>query len=163
VQLTRKGDAWEVKIADASHRVACVYGPSTAAAGGATVDELALDVDGRPYRALVARTRDRVLVSLGGRVFSFETGDESRAAGRAGGQSGRVEAPMPGKVISVLVAPGATVEVGQPLVVLEAMKMETTLAAEVAGTVATVRAEAGAVVAAGELLVVITPSESASG
>jgi len=163
VQLARQGDAWDAKVADTSHRVTCVHGPSTAAAGGATVEELALEVDGRPYRALVARTRDRVLVSLGGRIVSFETGDEARAASGGGARSGRVEAPMPGKVVSVLVAPGATVDVGQPLVVLEAMKMETTLTAEVAGTVAAVPAEAGAVVAAGELLVEITPSESASG
>ncbi len=163
VQLARQGDVYDAKVADASHRVACVHGPTTRAAGGATVEELALEVDGRPHRALVARTRDRVLVALGGRVFSFETGEETRAAGGGGARSGRVEAPMPGKVVSVLVAPGATVEIGQPLVVLEAMKMETTLTSEVAGTVAAVRAQAGAVVGAGDLLVEVTPSAPAGG
>jgi acetyl/propionyl-CoA carboxylase alpha subunit len=160
VQLTRRDDAWDATVGDASHRVACVHGPLAAAAGGATVEELALEVDGQPFRVLVARTRDRVLVGMGGRVFTFETGEETRAVGAGGARSGRVEAPMPGKVVSVLVAPGATVEVGQPVVVLEAMKMETTLTAEVAGTVASVPAQAGAVVGAGELLVEITPSET---
>jgi biotin carboxyl carrier protein len=65
---------------------------------------------------------------------------------------------MPGKVIAVLVAAGDTVEAGQPVVVLEAMKMESTLAAEVAGTVAAVSATPGATVGAGELLVEITPA-----
>ena len=50
------------------------------------------------------------------------------------------------------------VEVGQALVVLEAMKMESTLAAEVAGRVTSVRATAGASVAAGDLLVEIAPA-----
>ena len=50
------------------------------------------------------------------------------------------------------------VEVGQALVVLEAMKMESTLAGEVAGRVTSVRAVAGATVAAGDLLVEITPA-----
>jgi biotin carboxyl carrier protein len=158
VQLSRQGDDYDAKVGDASHRVACVHGPMSAGAGGATVEELALDVDGQPFRAVVARTRDRVLVALGGRVFAFETGEETRAAGGGGARSGRVEAPMPGKVVSVLVAPGATVDVGQPVVVIEAMKMETTLTAEVAGTVAAVPAQPGAVVGAGELLVEITPS-----
>src|SRR2546422_4483820 len=38
--------------------------------GGATVEELALEVDGRPHRALVARIRDRVLVAVAGRVWT---------------------------------------------------------------------------------------------
>jgi len=57
----------------------------------------------------------------------------------------------------VLVAEGDVVEVGQALVVLEAMKMESTLAAEVAGRVTSVRAVAGATVAGGDVLVEITP------
>jgi biotin carboxyl carrier protein len=88
-------------------------------------------------------------------VFTFETGDESGGA-HAGAGSGVVTAPMPGKVIAVLVAVGETVEVGQPLVVLEAMKMESTLSAEVAGRVTAVATIAGATVAAGDLLVEIT-------
>src|SRR6266576_3558950 len=136
----------------AAHRVArLAVGPRTTAAGGATVEELALEVDGRPHRALVARTRDRVLVAVAGRVWTFESGEEARGAHGAAG-SGAVSAPMPGKVVSVLVAEGQVVEVGQALVVLEAMKMESTLAAEVAGRVTAVRATAGASVAAGDLL-----------
>ncbi len=126
-------------------------------AGGATVEELALEVDGRPHRALVARIRDRVLVAVAGRVWTFESGEEARGAHAAAG-SGAVTAPMPGKVVAVLVAEGDVVEVGQALVVLEAMKMESTLAAEVAGRVTAVRATAGASVAAGDLLVEIAPA-----
>jgi biotin carboxyl carrier protein len=56
----------------------------------------------------------------------------------------------------VLVAAGDAVTAGQPLVVIEAMKMETTLAAEIDGTVRSVAAEAGAMVDAGSVLVEIT-------
>src|SRR5207249_2213963 len=79
-----------------------------------------------------------VLVAVAGRVWTFEIGEEARGAHGAAG-SGAVTAPMPGKVVSVLIAEGDVVEVGQPLVVLEAMKMESTLAAEVAGRVTAVR------------------------
>jgi len=155
VALGRDTDAGAATVDGTAHRVAVLAsGPRTSAAGGAIVEELALEVDGRPWRAVVAHQRGRVLVSVGGRVFAFETGDEAAARHDATG-SGIVTAPMPGKIISVLVAEDDAVVVGQPLVVLEAMKMETTLAAEIAGRVRTVRAVAGATVAAGDVLVEI--------
>jgi acetyl/propionyl-CoA carboxylase alpha subunit len=65
----------------------------------------------------------------------------------------RLVAPMPGTVLRVLVAPGDEVQARQPLVVLEAMKMETPVSAPFAGRVSAVHAEEGASVAAGALLV----------
>jgi biotin carboxyl carrier protein len=163
VSLVPGGDAIDVAVDGDAHRVArLAAGPRAAAAGGAAVEELALEVDGRPCRALVARVRERggerVLVALGGRVYAFEAGEETRG-GHAGAGSGTVTAPMPGKVVAVLVAVGDAVVVGQPLVVLEAMKMESTLAAEVAGRVATVAAVAGATVAGGDVLIEIVPAD----
>ena len=127
-------------------------GPRTAAAG-ATVHELWLEIAGRPCRALVARLRDRVLVTLDGLLYTFETGDAARGKAHGGGGSGLVTAPMPGKVIAVLVAVGDTVEAGQPLVLVEAMKMETTLAAGIAGKVQKVSIAPGQLVDAGQVLV----------
>jgi biotin carboxyl carrier protein len=159
VSVVPDGDAVDGTVDGAAHRVARLAGRAPAAAG---VEDLALEIDGRPYRALVARVRERgserVLVAIAGRVYAFETGDESGGQ-HAGAGSGTVAAPMPGKVVAVLVAVGDTVAVGQPLVVLEAMKMESTLAAEVAGRVATVAAVAGATVAGGDVLVEIVASD----
>ncbi|HEV7731245.1 MAG TPA: biotin/lipoyl-containing protein [Candidatus Binatia bacterium] len=129
-------------------------GPVTTT-GGWTVEDMTVTVDGRPRRAVVARRSDRVLVSLDGRVHAFALGDAERRAAGGGAGSGSVTAPMPGKVVRVLVAVGDVVETGQALVVLEAMKMETTLAAEVAGTVKAVHAEAGGMVDAGAVIVEI--------
>ena len=103
------------------------------------------------------RAGDRLLVSLDGRVHAFDLGEAPRR-GAAGGGLGLTVAPMPGKVLQVLVAVGDAVEPGQPLVVLEAMKMETTLRAEIAGTVARGGAPSpGDMVDAGAVLVEITP------
>lgn len=71
----------------------------------------------------------------------------------AGGK--KVTAPMPGNVIKVLVAPGDEVKKGQKLLVFEAMKMENDLTSPADGVVAEVNTSEGAVMAAGELLVVI--------
>jgi biotin carboxyl carrier protein len=67
----------------------------------------------------------------------------------------RITAPMPGKVVRVLVAPGAPLEARQGVVVVEAMKMENELRAPRAGTVRDVLAREGALVEAGALLVTI--------
>ena len=159
VRLVPEEGGFAATIADTLHHVVVLAaGPRSAAAGGATAEELALEIDGRPRRALVVRVRDRVLVALDGRVHAFETGEAARGTGHGGAGSNVVTAPMPGKVVAVLVATGDAVEPGQPLVVLEAMKMESTFAAEIAGVVRAVHAVAGALVDAGQVLVELEPA-----
>jgi 3-methylcrotonyl-CoA carboxylase alpha subunit len=118
--------------------------------------ELGLLVDGRVVRALVAREGAHVLVAIGSRVYRFAVGAAEAGAGAvAAAGSGTVTAPMPGKIVAVLVRAGDAVVAGQPVVVLEAMKMESTLTAEIAGTVAQVHVAAGATVDGGAVLVEI--------
>ena len=69
----------------------------------------------------------------------------------AGGQM----APMPGKVSSVHVVPGDSVQAGQPLVIMEAMKMEHTITAPVASAVSEVRCAVGDQVDNGQVLVIL--------
>jgi acetyl-CoA/propionyl-CoA carboxylase biotin carboxyl carrier protein len=79
----------------------------------------------------------------------------ARASSGHGGGSGTIAAPMQGTIVKVLIAPGDAVEVGQSLLVLEAMKMENNIAAETSGTVTDVRVEAGQSVGTGDVLVII--------
>jgi acetyl-CoA/propionyl-CoA carboxylase biotin carboxyl carrier protein len=78
-------------------------------------------------------------------------------AGASGGGagSGTISAPMQGTIVKVLVAEGDAVEVGQSVLVLEAMKMENHISAEKSGTVKEVRIAAGDTVGTGDVLVVI--------
>jgi propionyl-CoA carboxylase alpha chain len=69
--------------------------------------------------------------------------------------SGSLLAPMPGTVVSVAVEAGQQVESGQPVLVLEAMKMQHTVSAPYAGTVTEIDVKPGAQVAAGEVLAVV--------
>jgi len=78
-----------------------------------------------------------------------------RRQGGTGAADGRVVAPMPGRVVKVLVTPGTRVEARQGVVVVEAMKMENELRAPIAGVVREVRAVEGASVDAQAVLVVI--------
>jgi biotin carboxyl carrier protein len=79
----------------------------------------------------------------------------SRRAKLSGDGPVEVRAQMPGKVIKVLVEPGASVEAGQGLVVVEAMKMQNEMKAPKSGKVARVHAREGATVTAGEPLAVV--------
>ncbi len=70
-----------------------------------------------------------------------------------GGADREIRAPMPGLVLRLLVAAGDTVEAGQSVAVLEAMKMENELKAPAAGTIAAVHTEEGAAVGKNDLLI----------
>ena len=73
------------------------------------------------------------------------------AAPAAGGTT--IEAPMPGKILNVKVAPGQAVKYGEVVIIMEAMKMETEIVAPADGTVAQVLVQTGAMVDTGAALV----------
>jgi acetyl/propionyl-CoA carboxylase alpha subunit len=121
-----------------------------------------LVVDGRLVRALVARDGRDVLVAVGGTVHRFSLlppGADAAPRPRAAG-SGQVLAPMPGKVLDVLVHAGDHVLPGDPVAVVEAMKMEHTLRAEIEGTVGAVHVAPGTMVDGAQLLLEIRPEPS---
>ena len=99
-------------------------------------------------------------VRVGNHSYQVQLSDPKRlrgagaAAGHEGGRA-QVLAPMPGKVVRVLVEQGQTVELGDGLVVVEAMKMQNELKSPKAGTIAELHAQVGATVKAGEVLVVV--------
>jgi len=98
------------------------------------------------------RDGDTVHLFWRGRAYRFEQETErSRATHRHAG--GGLEAPMPGKVIAVKVAPGDTVMKGDELLVVEAMKMENAVRAPREGRVKSVSAKVGDMVSPGVVLV----------
>ena len=77
------------------------------------------------------------------------------AASAHGDGAARIVAPMPGKVVRVLVAKGDSVEAGVGIVVVEAMKMQNEMKAPKAGTVSTLNVEVGTTVNGGDVLAII--------
>jgi acetyl/propionyl-CoA carboxylase alpha subunit len=117
-----------------------------------------LEIDGLVHEAAVLVTPHAVQVSHLGHTFVLERPDAFGPGGRVVVADGTVTAPMPGTVLAVEVADGATVTEGQLLGVMEAMKMELTLKAPFDGTVTSVAAVAGAQVALGAELFVVERS-----
>jgi biotin carboxyl carrier protein len=116
-------------------------------------------LDGAIREIRVMQTPEGLRAEVAGRRFAVEVSDprDTSRGSRASIGSGRqnITAPMPGKVVRVLVNAGDAVEVGQGLVVVEAMKMQNELKASRPGRVMEVRTSAGQTVGAGDTLVVL--------
>ncbi|HZB93245.1 MAG TPA: acetyl/propionyl/methylcrotonyl-CoA carboxylase subunit alpha [Stellaceae bacterium] len=132
---------------------------SEAAARPGADGALALDLDGRRSEATVLRQGDDfwVVTDDGTWRLSYIDPLAPKAAEAAAG--GRLTAPMPGKVAQVLAMSGSTVKRGQPLMVLEAMKMEHTIAAPADGTVERVNYAPGDLVEEGAELIAFAAAE----
>ena len=111
-------------------------GQTTTAAGSfAGASELRVDLGGRRINVTVVSANEKRHVFIDGVCFIFSAIDPLFHAGSGGGAEGGLTAPMPGKVIALIAPVGARVEKGAPLLILEAMKMEHTIAAPAAGLV----------------------------
>lgn len=117
---------------------------------------MSLVIEGQQYRCIL----DGDGVLIGGRRFAFEMNDPRSLQGRRGAGGGAVgpravKAPMPGRVVRVLVAAGDEVTEQQGVVVIEAMKMQNELKSPKAGKVARVAVAVGDAVGAGDVLAVV--------
>ncbi len=116
-----------------------------------------VEVNGRRFGVTVWVPESQVgaVAAPGGAGKSSPRPRRSTGASAAAAGSGNVAVPMQGTIVKVLVAVGDTVEEGQTVCVLEAMKMENNIAADKSGTVTEVKAEAGQSVGSGDVVVVI--------
>lgn len=121
---------------------------------------LSLIVQGHAYRCVLDEGPVETAIHAGGQRFLLSIEDprsltsRRRKGGASGGQQ-VIKAPMPGRIVRVLVQSGDEVAAHQGVVVIEAMKMQNELKTARAGKVAEIKTETGATVAAGEVLLVI--------
>lgn len=108
-------------------------------------------VDGRPYELVVDHDLRWLRARSG--LHRVEVHDLEASVPRPPSGDGRVKAPIPGVITRVFVEPGETVAAGQPLLVLEAMKMENEIRAPRAGTVQMLGVAPGQVVSLGAIMV----------
>jgi 3-methylcrotonyl-CoA carboxylase alpha subunit len=130
--------------------------PSQPLADGAIV----IECGGRRMRAFAARVGEWVAVSVGPQSFIFRLQEAGRRGARRGLATPLLTAPMPGKVLKIMVREGDEVQAGQPLIIIEAMKMETTLAAEGPARVKAIPVTPGQMVDAGGVLMELSPLDS---
>ena len=110
-------------------------------------DRWSLLIGERSYEVRVDRDKTNYTVEMGGRVWTFCLTDPTRAVLRPGGGvrhgAGLIKAPMPGRVVKILVEEGQKVQHGDGLLVVEAMKMENELSAPRDGIIKTIHVGEG--------------------
>ena len=149
VELEKSGESWRV----------CLDGqPVDADVAFVAPRTLSILLFGRSFEVRIAEQPDGMLkINAGGREFAAQIVDTRAWRGRAHGSAeagGRqsIQAPMPGKVIRLLVSEGQSVEAGQGLLVVEAMKMQNEVRSPKTGTVQRILAKEGQPVNAGDVL-----------
>lgn len=121
---------------------------------------LSLMVSGRVYEIQLERQGGEIWLWSGGVRHKVEVSDPRSLRGRrtaAGGDRGpqKITAPMPGKVVRVLVTENSEVEAGQGVIVVEAMKMQNEIKSPKKGTVRKLNTVVGVAVNAGDVLAVV--------
>ncbi len=120
------------------------------------IDRARLRIGGALHDVIFATPEDGLIhLAMGGTSFTLRNAFAASALGDEAGGGGRVAAPMHGQILEVFVSEGQAVRKGDRLAVLEAMKMQHQITAEVDGTVSAVLCKPGTQVPAGELLVEI--------
>ena len=114
-----------------------------------------LRMGGRRFTVAVARDGNAVEVAVNGERFQLRPAASAASGGAAADVGGPVRAPMPGKVVDIPVAVGDAVVAGDPVIVVEAMKLRNSLAATTTGTIAAIHCQLDEQVNAGQVLVEI--------
>ena len=133
--------------------------PARAVRRGADVLELTYGGRRRGYGRVMDELADTLWLAEGGRTWAVAEHSLLDVDATATGEAGPVTSPMPGTVLAVKVELDAEVSAGQPLLVVEAMKMEHTITAPIDGVVSEIAVKAGQKVALEETLAVVTPRE----
>ncbi|HXP03436.1 MAG TPA: acetyl/propionyl/methylcrotonyl-CoA carboxylase subunit alpha [Stellaceae bacterium] len=147
VAATASGDSWQLQIGERGCHAAAAFSVD----GGASVT-----LDDTRSRAIVLAHADTLAMFIDGESWRLERVDPLAPPAGADAHAGRLSAPMPGRVVQLLVAAGDSVKQGQPLIVIEAMKMEHTIAAPRDGAVETVRYAVGDLVEEGAELIALS-------
>ncbi|HEY0845636.1 MAG TPA: acetyl/propionyl/methylcrotonyl-CoA carboxylase subunit alpha [Noviherbaspirillum sp.] len=126
LSVSYRENGWAIRQGDASAVMTLVERDG---------QQLVIKLDGAAVRGTVVRDGEMFHVFTGGAHFQLKYNDPLAHAGESEAEGGRLTAPMPGKIVAVLVDKGKSVEKGDPLLIMEAMKMEHTIAAPANGTV----------------------------
>ncbi len=148
VQVAYVPGGWTIDYRDAASKMTIIRRDA---------DGLMIRLDDETVHGNVVRDGDVFHVFVGGTHHVLPYTDPLAHAGEAEAEGGRLTAPMPGKIVAVSVANGAAVAKGASLLIMEAMKMEHTIAAPANGVVEDVLYAVGDQVVEGAQLLVFKP------
>ena len=118
------------------------------------MNKISLDFNGKKIEGYAQTIQGRLWVHIKGNTYTFEgtRGTRKRRSVEGKSSSTLITAPMPGKITRIFVEEGQTIELGQAVVVMEAMKMEYTLKSELATSIEKINVKVGDQVQLGQML-----------
>lgn len=151
LEVEREGDRCRFRLGDQPERLAQLIEVEPGV--------YSVLLGGKSYEAHAEKGAGCAWITIRGHRFRVAINDPRRwspkRAGAHGAEREDIIAPMPGKIVRLLVEPGQTVEAGQGVVVVEAMKMQNEMKARRGGRVAAIPVRAGETVSAGTILATI--------
>ena len=146
------GTTYEVSLNGQSQRITLL---------AARDDAVTFSIEGQPVHAYIVRAGSQSLVSIDGQTYAFDhelpKHDRVRQRGDGGGFEPEIRSPMPGKILDIKVVEGETVEEGQVLILVEAMKMENALTSEGNALVTKIHVSEGDLVDLGQVVIELEP------
>jgi biotin carboxyl carrier protein len=150
LELNRVDDGWLCRLGGRAVEIDAVL---------ARRDVISLIIDGKAYEVKREQTPTDMHLWLGSVRYAAQVLDPRSLRSRAGADGGqgprKLIAPMPGKIVRVLVKENSEVDAGQGLLVVEAMKMQNEIKSPKKGIVRKIVAAAGESVSAGDILAVV--------
>jgi biotin carboxyl carrier protein len=150
LELKRDADRWSCRVDGRAVEVDAVL---------ARPDVLSLRIGNLAYEVKHERVAGETYLWVGSERFAAEVRDPRSLRGRAHAvddhEPKKLTAPMPGKVVRVLVTEGTEVEAGAGVLVVEAMKMQNEIKSPKKGTIRKILVNAGTAVNAGDLLAIV--------
>jgi len=165
--VTVDGEEHEIELVERLGHLFVSHGGEPISVDYQAVDDLgqvALFVGDTSYAVSIEGDLEHALVTIAGHVYHVDVEDERERAAhdaereRTGGAT-EVKGIMPGIVVETLVGEGDAVDKGQPLLILEAMKMQNEIVAPIRGVVAGLHVAQGQTVGTGALLATLLPPE----
>jgi len=126
LEIAYRREGWQVQVGGQA---------ASMSLAGREDTQFTIKLDGAVVRGHVVRDGQAIHVFHAGQHVTLQYSDPLSHAGDAETEGGRLTAPMPGKIVALLTAPGAVVEKGTPLLIMEAMKMEHTIISPAGGIV----------------------------
>ena len=150
LDLTREGHRWSCRLDGREVQVDAVL---------ARPDVLSLRIGNHAYEVKCERVAGEMHLWVGSSRFAAEVRDPRSLRGRARPMDDhgpkKLTAPMPGRIVRVLLNEGAEVEAGTGVLVVEAMKMQNEIKSPKKGTIQKILVDEGAAVNAGDVLAIV--------
>jgi len=150
LELSRSGDRWLCRLNGRAVEIDAVL---------ARRDVLSVIIDGKVHEVKCERTATDIHLWVGSVRYAAQVRDPRSLRSRSGADDGhgprKLIAPMPGKIVRVLVIENSEVAAGQGLLVVEAMKMQNEIKSPKKGIVRKIMAAAGGSVSAGDVLAIV--------